>query len=102
MASTLGKMITVFRFNSLLSTPSSRKLLSRVRMPLATKVEDIRQPSLPDPSLFAPGTTKAGEIRPWQSHNSAVSYTVLLEIVESYLYPAVQVTRIALLIEIPP
>ncbi len=58
MASTLGKIITVFRFNSLLSTPSSRKLLSRVRMPLATKVDDMRQPSLPDPSLFAPGTPR--------------------------------------------
>src|SRR2546422_8503193 len=58
MASTLGKMITVFRFNSLLSTPSSRKLLSRVRMPLATKVEDMRQPSLLAPSLFDPGTPR--------------------------------------------
>src|SRR5215510_6316617 len=54
-ASMLGKMTTELSQVSLLSTPSSRKLLSRVRMPLAENDAEARQARLPAPSMFAPG-----------------------------------------------
>ena len=53
-ASTLGKITTVCSHVSLLSTPSSMKLLSRARWPLAENDAEARQARLPAPSMFAP------------------------------------------------
>ena len=54
---------------SLLSTPSSRKLLSRGRWPFAEKDAEARQARPPAPSMFAPGDAPRhpGD-RPGQAH----------------------------------
>src|SRR5215471_13012736 len=58
-------MTTVCSQVSLLSTPSSMKLLSRGRWPLAENDPEARHARLPAPSMFAPGTprTTPGTVR---------------------------------------
>ena len=58
-ASTLGKITTVCSQVSLLSTPSSMKLLSRARWPLAENDAEARQARLPAPSMLAPGMPRS-------------------------------------------